>query len=89
MEKHELNVMLLGRGVAWLDTGTNESLMEAGQYVHAVEKRQGLKIACLEEIGYKLGWLSKERLLKQAEVLSKSSYGDYLNAMLQRKGLLP
>ena len=89
MDKNELNVKLLGRGVAWLDTGTNESLMEAGQYVHAVEKRQGLKIACLEEIGYKSGWLSKEKLLEQAKVLSKSSYGNYLNMMLRRKGLLP
>lgn len=89
MDKNELNVVLLSRGVAWLDTGTNESLMEAGHFVHAVEKSQGLKIACLEEIGFNLGWLSKERLSEQAQVLSKSSYGDYLNSMLLRRNLFP
>ena len=76
--KGELRVELLGRGFAWLDTGTHESLMEAGQFVQTVENRQGLKVACLEEIAFGNGWLSKTTLLKQAEALKKTSYGDYL-----------
>ncbi|MDA7582342.1 glucose-1-phosphate thymidylyltransferase RfbA [Luminiphilus sp.] len=78
LARQDLNVKLLGRGFAWLDTGTHDSLMEAGQFVQTVEHRQGLKVACLEEIGYINGWLSKALLLKQAEKLKKTSYGDYL-----------
>ena len=74
----DLNVELLGRGFAWLDTGTHDSLMEAGQFVYTVERRQGLKVACLEEIAFHKGWLSKELLLTQAEALKKTSYGEYL-----------
>ena len=74
----DLKVELLGRGFAWLDTGTHDSLMEAGQFVQTVEKRQGLKVACLEEIAFHNGWLSKELLLKQAGALKKTSYGEYL-----------
>lgn len=74
----ELRVELLGRGFAWLDTGTHESLMEAGQFVQTVENRQGLKLACLEEIAFSNGWLSKAALLKQAKALEKTSYGEYL-----------
>jgi glucose-1-phosphate thymidylyltransferase len=74
----ELTVELLGRGFAWLDTGTHDSLMEAGQFVQTVENRQGLKVACLEEIAFGNGWLSKTTLLEQAEVLKKTSYGEYL-----------
>ena len=74
----DLNVELLGRGFAWLDTGTHDSLMEAGQFVQTVEHRQGLKVACLEEIAFHKGWLSKESLLKQAAALKKTSYGEYL-----------
>jgi len=74
----DLKVELLGRGFAWLDTGTHDSLMEAGQFVQTVERRQGLKVACLEEIAFRNGWLSKEMLLKQADVLKKTSYGEYL-----------
>jgi glucose-1-phosphate thymidylyltransferase len=74
----ELRVELLGRGFAWLDTGTHESLMEAGQFVQTVENRQGLKVACLEEIAFSNGWLSKAALLKQAKALEKTSYGEYL-----------
>ncbi|MDB2440995.1 glucose-1-phosphate thymidylyltransferase RfbA [Luminiphilus sp.] len=74
----DLKVELLGRGFAWLDTGTIESLMEAGQFVQTVENRQGLKVACLEEIAFHNGWLSKELLLTQAEALKKTSYGEYL-----------
>ena len=74
----DLNVELLGRGFAWLDTGTHDSLMEAGQFVQTVEHRQGLKVACLEEIAFHMGWLSKDLLLTQAEALKKTSYGEYL-----------
>lgn len=74
----DLKVQLLGRGFAWLDTGTHDSLMEAGQFVQTVEHRQGLKVACLEEIGFHKGWLSKYLLLKQADALKKTSYGEYL-----------
>ena len=74
----DLKVELLGRGFAWLDTGTHDSLMEAGQFVQTVEHRQGLKVACLEEIAFHKGWLSKELLLAQAESLKKTNYGEYL-----------
>tara|TARA_B110000879_G_C11183025_1_gene519597 strand:+ start:7104 stop:7988 length:885 start_codon:yes stop_codon:yes gene_type:complete len=74
----DLKVELFGRGFAWLDTGTHDSLMEAGQFVQTVEHRQGLKVACLEEIAFQNGWLSKELLLKQADALKKTSYGEYL-----------
>jgi glucose-1-phosphate thymidylyltransferase len=74
----DLKVELLGRGFAWLDTGTHDSLLDAGQFVQTVEHRQGLKVACLEEIAFHNGWLSKDLLLKQADALKKTSYGDYL-----------
>ncbi|MDC3248581.1 glucose-1-phosphate thymidylyltransferase RfbA [Gammaproteobacteria bacterium] len=74
----DLKVELLGRGFAWLDTGTNDSLMEAGQFVQTIEHRQGLKVACLEEIAFQNGWLSKDSLLTQAEALKKTGYGQYL-----------
>jgi glucose-1-phosphate thymidylyltransferase len=74
----QLSVELLGRGFAWLDTGTHDSLMEAGQFVQTVEHRQGLKVACLEEIAFRNGWLSRSDLLHQAEKLKKTSYGEYL-----------
>lgn len=76
--RDQLSVELLGRGFAWLDTGTHDSLMEAGQFVQTVEHRQGLKVACLEEIAFSKGWLSKPDLLRQAEKLKKTSYGKYL-----------
>lgn len=76
--KGNLEVELLGRGFAWLDTGTHDSLMEAGQFVQTVEHRQGLKVACLEEIAFRMGWLSKELLVSKAEALKKTSYGEYL-----------
>lgn len=78
MERGDLNVELLGRGFAWLDTGTHESLIEAGMFVETVEKRQGFKIACLEEIAYNNGWLNKEDLKRIGTELSKNSYGQYL-----------
>lgn len=74
----ELHVERLGRGHAWLDTGTHESLIEAGHFIRTVEKRQGLKIACLEEIAYDNGWINKDVLLKKAELLQKTEYGMYL-----------
>lgn len=78
MERGDLNVELLGRGFAWLDTGTHESLLEAGLFVETIEKRQGYKIACLEEIAYNNGWLTKEDLQQTGNQLSKNSYGQYL-----------
>ena len=78
MERGDLKVELLGRGFAWLDTGTHESLLEAGLFVETIEKRQGYKIACLEEIAYNNGWLTKEDLQQAANQLSKNSYGQYL-----------
>jgi glucose-1-phosphate thymidylyltransferase len=78
LERDDLNVELLGRGFAWLDTGTHDSLIEAGQFVQTIEHRQGLKVACLEEIAFHQGWITKDTLLKQADALVKTSYGEYL-----------
>jgi glucose-1-phosphate thymidylyltransferase len=78
LEAGKLRVQLLGRGTAWLDTGTHASLLEAGEFIATIEKRQGLKIACIEEIAYLLGYISKEQLLKLAEPLRKNGYGQYL-----------
>ena len=74
----DLNVELMGRGFAWLDTGTHDSLMEAGSFVQTIEDRQGLKVACLEEIAYRNGWLSQSQLRAQAAALAKTGYGQYL-----------
>lgn len=78
LERGELNVELLGRGFAWLDTGTHESLLEAAQFVETIEKRQGYKIACLEEIGLKNGWLTKTQVQQAGKDLAKNGYGQYL-----------
>ncbi|MDR1886987.1 MAG: glucose-1-phosphate thymidylyltransferase RfbA [Prevotellaceae bacterium] len=78
LKKQSLKVALLGRGFAWLDTGTHDSLSEAGTFVEVIEKRQGLKIACLEEIAYSQGWIASEQLLKLAEPMKKNPYGQYL-----------
>lgn len=78
LERGDLNVELLGRGFAWLDTGTHESLLEASSFVQTIEHRQGLKVACLEEIGFNNGWLTKEQLKAQGHALSKNGYGQYL-----------
>ncbi len=83
MNRGDLNVELLGRGFAWLDTGTHESLLEAAMFVETIEKRQGYKIACLEEIAWKNGWLSSEQVIETAKALSKNSYGLYLMEMLK------
>ena len=78
LRKKKLKVELLGRGFAWLDTGTHDSLMEAGQFIETIEKRQGLKVACLEEIAYRMGYIDKGQLKKLAEPLKKNGYGQYL-----------
>lgn len=78
----ELKVQLLGRGFAWLDTGTHDSLSEASTFVEVIEKRQGLKVSCLEEIAYKKGWITKERLRELAAPLRKNQYGQYLLKMI-------
>ncbi|NSM23803.1 glucose-1-phosphate thymidylyltransferase RfbA [Shewanella sp. ZOR0012] len=83
LEMGELNVELLGRGFAWLDTGTYESLLEAASFVETIEKRQGYKIACLEEIAWRNHWLSNEQILKVANEMSKNSYGQYLSSLLE------
>jgi len=77
-KKNNLKVQLLGRGFAWLDTGTHDSLMEAGQFIETIEKRQGLKVACLEEIAYNMRYINKAQLNKLAEPLKKNGYGQYL-----------
>ena len=83
LDRGELNVELLGRGFAWLDTGTHESLLEAGHFVETIEKRQGYKIACLEEIAFHNGWLSKDELSRIAKQQSKNSYGQYLSSLIE------
>jgi len=78
MERGDLNVELLGRGFAWLDTGTHESLLEAAQFVETIEKRQGYKVACLEEIALNNGWLTKQKVAEIGQSMSKNAYGQYL-----------
>jgi len=85
LDKGKLKVELMGRGYAWLDTGTHKSLLDASQFIETVETRQGLKIACLEEIAYKMGYISAEQVKKLAEPLSKSGYGEYLLKVLKEK----
>ncbi|WP_020405764.1 glucose-1-phosphate thymidylyltransferase RfbA [Hahella ganghwensis] len=82
LEQGILNVSLLGRGFAWLDTGTHDSLIEAGQFVQTVEHRQGLKVACLEEIAYRQNWIGREELSERADQLKKTGYGQYLQKLL-------
>ncbi len=85
LERGDLRVERLGRGFAWLDTGTHDSLLEASQYVQTIEHRQGLKIACLEEIAWQQGWISSEKLGQLAKPLSKTQYGQYLQRLLKGK----
>ncbi|MFJ5439264.1 glucose-1-phosphate thymidylyltransferase RfbA [Pectobacterium brasiliense] len=85
LEQGTLNVDLLGRGFAWLDTGTHDSLIEASQFIHTIEKRQGLKVACLEEIAFRKGWLSKQQVADEAKVMLKTSYGQYLTQLIAEK----
>ncbi len=86
LQRGDLNVSLLGRGFAWLDTGTHDSLMDASSFVQTIEARQGLKVACLEEIAYRQGWLSADTLRAEASALSKTGYGQYLLRLLQQDG---
>ncbi|HEF4759240.1 TPA: glucose-1-phosphate thymidylyltransferase RfbA [Pseudomonas putida] len=83
LEQKSLKVEMLGRGFAWLDTGTHDSLLEASHFVHTIEKRQGLKVACLEEIAYNKGWISAAELVAQAKRLGKTGYGQYLEKLLE------
>jgi len=83
LERGDLHVELLGRGFAWLDTGTYESLLEAANFVETIEKRQGYKIACLEEIAWRNDWLSNEKILSTAKLLAKNSYGSYLKDLVR------
>ncbi|MFT8211624.1 MAG: glucose-1-phosphate thymidylyltransferase RfbA [Symbiopectobacterium sp.] len=83
LEQGRLNVEILGRGFAWLDTGTHDSLIEASQFIHTIEKRQGLKVACLEEIAFRKGWISREQVAKEAQLLSKTQYGQYLARLVE------
>lgn len=82
LSEGNLNVEVLGRGFAWLDTGTHDSLIEAGMFVHTIEQRQGLKIACLEEIAYAHGWITDSQLAMCARALAKTGYGQYLEKLL-------
>jgi glucose-1-phosphate thymidylyltransferase len=81
LERGKLNVQTMGRGFAWLDTGTHQSMLEATQFIHTLEHRQGLKVACPEEIAWRNGWIDSQQLLALAEALAKSSYGVYLEAI--------
>jgi len=78
LQEERLQVELMGRGFAWLDTGTHESLLEAGSFIQTIENRQGLKIACIEEIAYEMGYITKEQVLELARPLAKNQYGQYL-----------
>jgi glucose-1-phosphate thymidylyltransferase len=85
LAKNRLRVELMGRGYAWLDTGTHESLLEAGEFIATIERRQGLKMACIEEIAYKKGYISKQTLLKAAQGHSKNAYGAYLKMIAEQE----
>ena len=85
LQQDRLDVQLLGRGFAWLDTGTMESLLEAAEFVHMVEKRQGMKISAPEEIAYRFGWISKEELLESAKLYGKSPYGQHLTRVAEER----
>ncbi|AIU87877.1 glucose-1-phosphate thymidylyltransferase RfbA [Pectobacterium odoriferum] len=85
LEQGNLNVELLGRGFAWLDTGTHDSLIEASQFIHTIEKRQGFKVACLEEIAFKKGWITAHQVAEEAAVMAKTPYGLYLSRLIAEK----
>ena len=78
LNEKKLHLEKLGRGFTWLDTGTHESLLEASQFIQTIEKRQGIKVGCLEEIAFENGWISKENIIKSAKVFKYTGYGDYL-----------
>jgi glucose-1-phosphate thymidylyltransferase len=85
LEQRQLRVEIMGRGYAWLDTGTHDSLLEAGQFIATLEKRQGLKVACPEEIAFRSGWITAEELERQAQPLLKNGYGEYLLQLLRER----
>jgi glucose-1-phosphate thymidylyltransferase len=85
LAKKKLRVELMGRGYAWLDTGTHESLLDAGDFIATIEKRQGLKMACIEEIAYRLGYIDKHKLMKAAEYHKKNAYGEYLRMVAEQE----
>lgn len=85
LEENRLNVKLLGRGFAWLDTGTHDSLLQASNFIATIEQRQGLKVSCIEEIAFKMGFISKEQLLELAKPLCKNQYGQYLLQLADKK----
>ena len=82
LRRHQLKVQTLQRGFAWLDTGTHDSLSEASTFIEVIEKRQGLKVACLEEIAYKMGWIDSDRLRQLAQPMLKNEYGQYLLTLI-------
>jgi glucose-1-phosphate thymidylyltransferase len=86
LEKNQLSVEIMGRGFAWLDTGTHDSLLDAAGFIATLQKRQGLMVACPEEIAYRQGWISAEAVQKIADQLKKNSYGQYLNKLLMELG---
>jgi glucose-1-phosphate thymidylyltransferase len=85
LEENRLNVKLLGRGFAWLDTGTHDSLLQASNFIATIEQRQGLKVSCIEEIAYKKGFISREQLIALAQPLSKNQYGEYLLRLAEKQ----
>ena len=85
LDRGELDVRVMGRGMAWLDTGTHDSLLEASQFVQTIEHRQGLKVACLEEIAWRLGWIDDTQVSRIIESMGSSSYSDYLADLIQRE----
>ncbi|HLL03271.1 MAG TPA: glucose-1-phosphate thymidylyltransferase RfbA [Myxococcaceae bacterium] len=88
LRRGQLQVELMGRGYAWLDTGTHESLMQASNYIEIIERRQGLKVACPEEIAYRMGYINAAQLAAQAEPMRKNEYGQYLLALIENKGAI-
>ncbi len=85
LQRQQLKVMTLPRGFAWLDTGTHDSLSEASTFIEVIEKRQGLKIACLEEIAFKRGWITRDQLMESAKLMAKNNYGQYLMRLAEDK----
>jgi glucose-1-phosphate thymidylyltransferase len=85
LQEGNLNVQLLSRGIAWLDTGTHNSMLQASNFVQTVQQRQGLMIACPEEIAFRLGWIDQEQVLKMAEPLKKNHYGEYLQRLIKEQ----
>ena len=86
LKRGELRVELLGRGFAWLDTGTHESFIEAALFIQTIQKRQGLKIACVEEIAWRMGYINKDQLKRLAEPYMKNEYGQYLIEIMKERG---